>query len=55
MQKIHIIFNVDGDVFCAANSYDLAAEIALDEFNKGNLAEGYSISKYNYFTEFRAI
>lgn len=52
MQKIYIIFTKDGDVFCAANSYDLACEIALDEFNKGNLEEGYMIEKCNLFEKF---
>ncbi len=52
MTKIYIIFTEGGDVFCAANSYDLAAQIALDEFGKGNLEEGYMIEKCNFFTKF---
>jgi hypothetical protein len=52
MAKIHIIFTRDGDVFCAANSYDLAAQIALDEFQKGSLEEGYMISSCNLFEKF---
>jgi hypothetical protein len=42
--KVHIIIDADGDIYCAAASYDKASEIMSADIESGDLMEGAYIT-----------
>jgi hypothetical protein len=48
-QKIHLIVQADGDIYCAATSWDLAQKIISEDIKKGDLEVGAFSFEANLF------